>query len=299
MAIVYTSVDSATSDHDRRSELFDGNFFVYDPRPTIAALGDFTRDTIEQMLGVEPFWAQQRMSEIEFKSLFEGAIRNLSRRRFAMQLVADVIVDLGCDPKTTYASLPTLVAVTGQNFLVSGIGGPRHPHRDTWYAASPSQIHWWISLYSDDEASSLAFHPAYWDRPVANNSAEFDYARWANPRLYVDGALDVDLSEPRPLEAIDLDPEIRIGAPTGGLCMFSAAQLYSVVPNDSLRTRFAVHFHTVSEVDILRGSGAQNLDARPQGSVLSSFLRCDDFSPVPDRLLEFEARRRAPHSEVA
>jgi hypothetical protein len=299
MAIVYTSVDSKMSDHDRRSELFDGNFFVYDPRPTTSALCDFSRDTIEQMLGVEPFWAQQRMSGAEFKTLFEGAIRNLSRRRVVMQLIAMAVTELGCDPHTTYASSPALVAITGQSFLASGISGPRHPHRDTWYAASTSQIHWWTSLYREDETASLAFHPSYWDRPVANNSRDFNYASRRLPHLAVENAPEVDLSEPRPLEEIDLNPEIRIVSPVGGVFMFSSAQLYSIVPNESVRTRFAVHFETVSEADIVHGAGAFNLDARPRGSVLSSFVRCDDFSPLPERLLEYETRRGRPDTAVA
>ncbi|MGH9006690.1 MAG: hypothetical protein ACRDV6_03085 [Acidimicrobiales bacterium] len=288
MPVIYASTDVDSSDAERRAAIFEGDFFVYGPRPNTAALCDFSRDTIEQMLGFQPFWAQQRMSETEFATLFSGALRNFNRRRTALDLAAAVVRDLGCDPHTTYLSPPSLMAMAGQGFLAQGFGGLRHPHRDTWYAASPSQVHWWMSLYDVDELSSLAFHPRYWDLPVVNSSGDYIYG--ADQELE-GAATPPALGAPRPLETIVLSPEIRIASAVGGLVMFSSAQLHSVVPNDTLKTYFAVHFQTVSEADLRRGVGAINLDGEARGSGLSSFLRCDDLSPFPDQLLGGQSER--------
>src|ERR1700722_13726327 len=129
MPIVYASTENDISDGERRSSIFGGDFFVYGPRHSTLALCDYAREITEQMLGFEPSWAQQRMTETEFLVLFKGALRNFSRRQAVVDLVASVVTDLGCDPSQTYMSYPELTAITGQGFLAQGIGGPRHPHR--------------------------------------------------------------------------------------------------------------------------------------------------------------------------
>ena len=284
MPIIYASTEQEITENERRSSVFDGDFFVYGPRPTTLALSNYAASAIEQMLGAVPPSAQQRMSEAEFSILFNVALRNFKHRRSVMELVSSLVSDFGCEPTETYLSYPEITAIPGQGFLAQGFGAPRHPHRDTWFAASPSQLHWWISLYELEGMSSIAFHPRYWDWPVANSSVDFQYQQWKEDAEFAsDAALGVAWNQPRPLEAVTLDPEIRIATTAGGLIMFSAAQLYSIVPNDSLKTYFATHFQTVNEIDLLRGAGALNLDARPRGTSLSKLMRCSDLRPIsPD-----------------
>jgi len=286
MPIVYASAEPEISDHERRLAIFGGDFFVYGARETTLSLCDRARDVIEQMLGADPSLAQQRMSATEFSILFKGAVRNFSRRKTVINLVGAIVSDLGCDLARTFMTYPKLSAITGQGFLDEEVAGPRHPHRDTWYAASPSQLHWWVSLYDHDAVSSVAFHPRYWDWPVVNSSVEFDYDQWHEDKLTGTFPNQSPLAQPRPLETVVLSPEIRIASPAGGLMMFSAAQLRSIVPNDSLRTFFAVNFTTVNEADLLQGTGALNLDAQPRGSSLSNFVRCSDLSPMPPSVIE-------------
>jgi len=285
MPIVYASKDAEFSDDERRSSVFNGDFFVYHPRPSTVALRDYARDVIEQMLGVEPSWAQQRMSETEFSVLFNVALRNFSRSHLVLELVSALVSDLGCDPSATYISRPELTAITGQGFLAHGLNGRRHPHRDTWFAASPSQLNWWTSLYDMDATSSVAFHPRYWDWPVLNSSVDFEYQQRPETEPRPSDLGVSPLGQPRPLETVVLSPELRIAAPAGGLVVFSSAQLHSIVPNDSLQTSFAVHFQTVNEIDLLAGVGAANLDAEPRGSSLSDFVRCDDLSAISAEIM--------------
>src|SRR2546425_2915183 len=51
--------------------------------------------------------------------------------------------------------------------------------------------------------------------------------------------------QPHAEEPLELDPQIRLIPPVGGLFMFSAAQMHSTVPNTSGRTRFSVDFRTI------------------------------------------------------
>jgi hypothetical protein len=52
-------------------------------------------------------------------------------------------------------------------------------HRDTWYANPQAQINWWIPLFDVSEGETFAFFPLYFDKPVANDSAAFDYDKWS------------------------------------------------------------------------------------------------------------------------
>ena len=80
VTIVYNPSDEDVHDLDRRRSLFEGNLFVYGPRPSTTAVCDASR-WIEQMLGDEPVWAQQRMTEIEFATLFQKGGRALPLHR--------------------------------------------------------------------------------------------------------------------------------------------------------------------------------------------------------------------------
>lgn len=294
MTVIYSLVNAEVSDLDRRLSLFSGDVFVYGPRSSTRDFCTAAHRVVEQMLGLDPTWAQCRMSETEFTIMFRAAARRV--KQVLPEFASKVVTDLGCDPDTTYMRPASLAVTTGSGFMTHGLGMPHHPHRDTWYAASPCELNWWIPLYDLDASSSFAFHPLYFDLPVQNSSSGFNYEDWAVSRRLGGGlGLVETLTQPRPLDPIDLTPEIRIGCPAGGVILSSVAQLYSIVPNETLRTHFNVHFQTVSESDLETGAGAANLDAEPQGTSLSGFVRCSDLSPIPLELvrrdLELRSRR--------
>ena len=291
MPIVHALTDEEVSDRDRRLFLFAGDVFVYSPRPTTLSFCGAARDVIEQMLGPDPIWAQQRMSETEFAVLFKAAARGF--RHIVTDLAGSIVTDFGCDPATTFFGSPSIAATTGRGFIAHGLGIPQHPHRDTWYAASPCQLNWWIPLYDLDASASFAFHPQYWDLPILNSSSDFDYEEWYDANRSGQGLVMTEpLAQPRPLDPIDLTPEIRISCPAGGVILSSVAQLYSTVPNETQKTHFSVHFQTVSQADLETGAGPSNLDAEPQGTALGNFVRCSDLSPIPEELVQLELERR-------
>jgi hypothetical protein len=153
-----------------------------------------------------------------------------------------------------------------------------------------------VPLYDIDANPSLAFHPRYWDRPVKNNSRDFDFEEWraavlTNPN----STAGEPFAQPRSIDPIELTPEIRIACAAGGVVLSSVAQLCSTVPNETLQTHFAVNFQTVHEADLESGSGAANIDASPQGTSLFSFVQCGDLSPIPEELVRRELWHRAEH----
>jgi hypothetical protein len=292
---VHSLTDAEVPDRERRLSLFSGDVFVYSPRPSTLAFCSASRNVIEQMLGPDPIWAQQRMSETEFAVLFKAAARSFGH--IVTDLASTIVTDFGCDPAATFIGSPSLAATTGRGFIAHGLGVPQHPHRDTWYAASPCQLNWWVPLYDLDASSTFAFHPLYWDMPILNSSSDFDYEEWYDAnRTGQSLVMTEPFAQPRPLDPIDLTPEIRISCPAGGVILSSVAQLYSTVPNETLKTHFSVHFQTVSEADLETGTGASNLDAEAQGTSLSSFVRCSDLSSIPEELVLRELERRRVQS---
>jgi hypothetical protein len=144
-----------------------------------------------------------------------------------------------------------------------------------------------MPIYEIESENAMAFHPRYWDQAVANTSDGYNYYLWnKHHRVNVTQYLKED---PRPLpkatEALELDPQIRLICPPGGMIMFSGAQMHSSVPNTSGLTRFSVDFRSVHADDLAARQGAHNLDSACTGTVLREFVRARDFAALPDELV--------------
>ena len=149
------------------------------------------------------------------------------------------------------------------------------------------QINWWMPIFDVSSDNTMAFHPNYWSEPVANDSADFNY--YEHNRSRGDAAKFVK-SDPRtlpsPQEAIEIDPQIRIVVPTGGVVLFSGAHLHSSVPNSSGRTRFSTDFRVIHLDDANSKIGAPNIDSNSTGTTMRDYLNASDHSQVPDSTIE-------------
>jgi ectoine hydroxylase-related dioxygenase (phytanoyl-CoA dioxygenase family) len=194
---------------------------------------------------------------------------------------------MNCDPDLTYQDVPRLRMVTSDGYLTSGVGYAHHPHRDTWYSAPMTQINWWIPIYPMESESSMAFHPHYWAEAIANGSHEFNYYEW-NTEGRANAAQQIKSDtrkQPKPLQELNLDPDVRIVPEPGGMILFSAAQLHSTVANTSGKTRYSIDFRTVHVGDLLSRSGAPNIDSYCTGTSLRDFLRSRDLAPMPEEVV--------------
>ena len=72
--------------------------------------------------------------------------------------------------------------------------------------------------------------------------------------------------QPKALESLELAPEIRCVVPTGGVIIFSAAQLHSTVPNNAGKTRYSIDFRTIHRCDLQDSRGATNVDSACTGT---------------------------------
>ena len=177
---------------------------------------------------------------------------------------------------------------TSDNYLTTGIAYAWHPHRDTWYSAPSCQVNWWIPIYDIQSDNAMAFHPQYWNRPVKNSSKGYNYYLWnqQNRGEHVAKFLKEDPRPlPKPTEPLELDPQIRLIVPAGGIVFFSGAQMHSSVPNTSGKTRFSIDFRVVHLDDVAAKRGAPRVDEECTGTTMRDYLRGTDFSHIPDNLV--------------
>lgn len=281
--------DPPFSDEQRRLMLFEGQLLVYSPRKSALAFIQFARKLIREAFApLDPETAQHNLSVEQYAEILLKLKPGFIHHPEAKRLIQDMFVEMGCDLEKTYFDVPKMRSSTSDNYLTTGIAYAWHPHRDTWYSAPPCQINWWVPIFDIESNNAMAFHPAYWNRPVKNNSKGYNYYLWnqQNRGEHVAKFLKEDPRPlPRPIEPLELDPQIRLIVPAGGIILFSGGQMHSSVPNTSGLTRFSIDFRTVHLDDVVAKRGAPNVDAACTGTTMRDYLRGTDFSHIPNDIV--------------
>jgi hypothetical protein len=281
-------IDAQATDADRRERLYDGQIFLFSPRPSSLALVEHARAMIEAAFaGVDPRLAQYEMPVERYVEICAPLKPAFIHNDTTKRLVRELLADIGCDLDRTYQDVPRLRMVTSDGYLTSGVGYAHHPHRDTWYSAPLCQLNWWLPIFDIESESSMAFHPAYWSKPVKNGSSEFNYYEW-NSTGRKDAAKHVKADtrkQPKPEEPMELEPQIRFVPPAGGIVLFSAAQMHSTVPNTAGAARYSIDFRTVHLDEVEVRGGAPNVDSAPKGTSLRDFKRAADQAEIPEQLV--------------
>ncbi|HET6338147.1 MAG TPA: hypothetical protein VFG30_33220, partial [Polyangiales bacterium] len=218
-------LDPICDDDERRARLFDGQLFVYSPRPSTLAFVEHTRKMIEDAFApLDPRTAQHEMSVEQYAQLLTrlkpGFIHHPESKRHIQTLLAE----LGCDLTKTYFDVPKLRSSTSDGYLTTGIAYAWHPHRDTWYSAPACQINFWMPIYPITSDNAMAFHPRYFNEAVSNTSSGYNYYLWNQQHRggHVGALLKSDPRPlPKPTQAIDMDPQVRLVIPPGSILMFS------------------------------------------------------------------------------
>lgn len=280
--------DAAMDDEKRRTELYDGQLFVYSATPASQRLIDLARRMIREAFApLDPETAQYDMPVAEYAEVLSRLKPAFIHHPDAKTHIRTLLTDLGCDPDKTCFDVPRMRTATSDDYLTSGIAYAFHPHRDTWYSAPLCQLNWWMPIFDIEPGRSMAFHPRYWSTPLRNGSRTYNYAEWNRTSRYQAAqhiATDTRV-QPKPEEPVELDPQVRVVTPPGGILIFSAAHLHSTVPNTTGRTRFSIDFRTVHLDDVRAFRGAPNLDSACTGTNLADFLRVSDLAHVPEDLV--------------
>lgn len=288
-------VDRHVPDDVRRQQLYQGQLFVYSPTSRSLGLVELARELIHEAFGpLDPETAQHHMAPDQYAEILAALKPRFIHHPRSKVLIQGILEELGCDLEKTYFDVPRMRTATSDNYLTSGIAYAFHPHRDTWYSAPSCQLNWWIPVYDIESGSAMALHPRYWAQPVRNSSHTYNYAEW-NQKSRFNAAQHIKSDsrvQPRAEEPVELDPQIRIVTPVGGVLVFSGAQLHSTVPNDTGRTRFSIDFRTVNLDDAVEMRGAPNIDSMCTGTTMNDYLRGTDLAHLPsDVIARYEAGR--------
>ena len=280
--------DSRLNEDDRRQRLYEGQLFVFSPRPSSVALCEFADELIRQAFGnLSPEKAQYTMPVEEYAAVLSRLKPLFINHPKSKKCIQAIMNEFGCDLNKTYFDVPRMRTSTSDEYLTTGIAYAWHPHRDTWYSAPQCQINWWIPIYGIEANHGLALHPRYWRDPIKNDSRKYNYYKW-NKEFRPDASKHVKDDPrplPRPTEPVELEPQIRPVCPVGGVIMFAGAQLHSTVPNNSGKTRFSIDFRTVQLDDLIQKKGAPNVDSECTGTSIRDFLRTSDLSRIPDEVV--------------
>lgn len=286
MATVH--VDSPLSDAGRRQRLYAGDMFVYSPGTSSAALCALAREMSEEAFAPhDPTVAQDSLPAEGYAQILADLKPRFIHHPRAKELIGGLLAEAGCDVERTYFDVPRLRTMAHGDYMKAGLALQFHAHRDTWFSAPYAQLNWWLPVYDVEPENSMAFHPRYFDQPVKNSSADYDYEEWSRTgRLQAAKQIKKETrKQPQAEEEMELDPDLRVVTPVGGILIFSGAQMHSTVPNTTQRTRFSIDFRTVSADDLAAGLGAPNVDAECSGTTLRDFLRADDLSPLHEDLV--------------
>jgi hypothetical protein len=282
-------LDSKDDDTRRRAALYSGNLYLYSPTDTTEAFCEFARGMIEEAFAPhDPELAQYELPVEQYAEILAELKPAFIHHPASKTHIQSILREAGCDLDRTFFDVPRMRSSTSDDYLTTGIAYAFHPHRDTWYSAPLCQINWWMPIYDLIGANGMAFHPKYFERPVRNGSASYDYGEWNRTSRYsASKHIGQDTRvQPMPEEELALDGMFEITCRKGGMFAFSGAHLHSSIPNYSGRTRFSIDFRTVHLDEVELGGGAKNLDSECTGTTMGDYLRGTDFQHLPPEWIQ-------------
>jgi hypothetical protein len=280
--------DSPAPDDVRRSQLYDGQVFVFSPRESAGKLCELAQELIEEAFGgKDPTRIHDFLSAEECAEILSALKPKFIHHPKAKEYIAGLLKELDCDPEMTYFDVPRLRTAFPGDYLKSGIAYAFHPHRDTWYSAPMCQLNWWSPVYEISRDNCMAFHPRYFDKPVRNGSRLYNYQEWNRiNRFSAARHVKTDTRvQPHPEEPLELEPDLRIITRPGGMIVFSGEQLHSTVPNTSGVTRYSVDFRTVHLGDALSRKGSMNVDSACTGTTMGDYLQIKNLTHIPTEVI--------------
>jgi hypothetical protein len=245
-------------DDERRAELvMAGDLLVFRELP---ALHDLCA-TVEGLIGETPD-GDEAVCELR---------RRVHSDEQVKRMLAAALESAGVDGRRTYWDKYHLRVQPPQPLdAEKGIGSLAY-HRDTWSSNLYAQANWWSPIRPLSAGRTIAFYPAYWNRPLANTSAE-----WRLEDVRAGRAPLV----PEPTEPVDTASELRVVIEPGDLLCFSGAHLHASVPNTTSEARISIEVRSVNPDDTRDGRTAPNLDGHAAKVQYGWFWRMADGEPL-------------------
>jgi len=279
--------DPGLNDADRREALYNGDIIILPATAASSALAALGREMIEQAFAPhDPRSLHKHMTAEAVAGVLASVKPAFIHHPECKRLIPKMMEERGIDLEKLYFDVPRMRSAYPSHFLSSGIAYAFHPHRDTWYSAPMCQINWWMPIYPLHPDNAMGFYPAYFTKPVKNNSEIYNYYEW-NTKNRASAAQHVKSDtreQPKPQEPLD-GPSLRFLPPPGAIILFSGAQLHETVPNTTDVARYSIDFRTVHIDDVAARRGAPNIDSRCTGTTMRDYLCAADGSLLPEELV--------------
>ncbi|ASX01108.1 hypothetical protein CKJ56_15235 [Mycobacterium intracellulare subsp. chimaera] len=240
---------------------------------------------LQQAFGdeVDPRLVHTELPVEEFVKRVSTLKKGFTNSEESKQHIRDFLEEIDQDPGDYFFDVPRIRVVPDYDYLHAGVSYAYLPHRDTWYGAPECQINTWMPVFPINPDQTMMINPHYFDRPVQNDSAEWDLQHWVtNERpAAVRNIRSEERRHPVPLEDVRTDTEFRVAGGSGDMIVFSGAHLHGTVPNRSGKVRYSIDFRVFHRDDLAARRGAKNQDAGTRNVEFgfSDLLRASDFAP--------------------
>ena len=262
-------------------QIFAGDILIFQHVPALNDLCQaIDRQVREGLDGVEPATAEARLAPDVFLGRVRGLRSKVRADRELLRLVGEAVAQVGLPPEDTYFDGLQLRLVPSNASHQARRIMPLAPHRDSWGSNISQQINWWTPLYPLARTRSIVMFPEYWAKPIANDSARWDYHELK--RRMAEG--HAEGYPVLPTATVPLKPEdgLAIIIEPGDLLCFSAAHLHGSIADDSGITRFSLETRTVSASHVRAGIGAPNIDGKAPRVTPEWFERIEDGASLAE-----------------
>lgn len=258
-------------------DIFDGSLITMPPVQAALDLLTHARKIAEDVFGQSLDDIEERPGDdpklfIEYahkiKTRFtDGAdtqelTKALIRARYPEELLPHMIYDK-----------PRMRIIPNSNFLSTGISYNYKPHRDTWYNGGvQEQLNHWMPLCNAVEKSTFFVAPAYYNKPVENNSEIFDVDTWDQKfRKQADKMVTTEeRPHPVPIGTMPKEDKYLVVLPVGYELAFSGHHFHGSNENTTSKVRFSLDYRTVVQLDSY--TYPENIDCKATGDLRKQFL---------------------------
>jgi hypothetical protein len=281
--VITIYLNREVDESERRASVYRGDFHLIMGHPASLAIVEWTRELVGDAFGdLDPERAQFALSLDDFVARVSPLKSTFVNHERTKELVRDLVLAMGVDADATYFDLPRLRVIPSEGYLTTGVSYNYKAHRDSWYAHPTTLVNYWTPVFDAVGENVMSMYVGYFDRPIANSSAGFDYDTWVAESRFA-AAEQVKKEErphPLPTEPVDDASEIRVAGRAGDILMFSTCHLHASAPNTSGVTRYSFDLRTINLPDYLEGRGPANVDTAATGTTLQDFLRVSDLAPL-------------------
>jgi hypothetical protein len=292
-------IDPKLPESRLRSLIYQGDLVVFTTLSSVNMFVQFVRKQLQEVFAPhDPRDAHEHYSPEELARILGVWKPRFIHHLRAKQLVREVIEEAGCSPDHSMFDLPKPRTSYPAGHLTTGIAFAFPWHRDTWYAAPPQQINWWFPVSEVSADNAMEFDPVSFARPVANDSAGFDYYQVNAARLTTAKQVGKE-AQSRPGARMHQPPDsLIVLPPPGSILLFSGAQLHASITNQSGVARYSVDFRTIDRRDVENGIGAPMADVACTGTALRDFVSVRNGTRLDEALVRKVEGRAPPEDAI-